>query len=262
MSQDDQKNLNDLKSKVKEELKRELKKELLKEIYEELKNEEKTEEVNEQSSKPVIVKDPEPEPAPVIIKKKSDEKVIITVPCFLKMATHAKKYANKNIPKEKWVEVIGLLAAKKNMKDGILHVEDAYPMGHGNAVYAEIKDYKNYARAFMDLNKKGLFICGWYHSHPSYGLFLSGEDMGTQRRYQTLWDKSIALVIDPYMIDGSSYGFDIFRANLKSNKWFKIPFKLKGSIDKETLPELLKFINPISEGRALFMEYDEDSSGG
>lgn len=247
--------LEDLKSKIKGELKKELKKELLTEIYNELKTEEK-ELVNELSSKKVIVEDLTKKPAP-IEKSKTEESIVVSLPAFLKMATHAKKYANETISRDKWVEVIGLLAGKLDKQTDTLYIEDAYPMGHGNAVYAEIKDYKNFVRAFNDLQKKGYFICGWYHSHPSYGLFLSEEDMGTQARYQTLWDKSVALVIDPYMIDGKSYGFNIFRANLKSRKWYPISFKFKGQIDKESLPEILQFMNPVSEGKALYLEYDE-----
>ncbi|TFH26912.1 MAG: hypothetical protein E4G98_06630 [Promethearchaeota archaeon] len=135
-------------------------------------------------------------------------------------------------------------------------------MGQGNAVYAEIKDYKNFARAFHDLKAKGLFICGWYHSHPSYGLFLSGEDIGTQARYQKLWSKSLALVVDPYQIDGTSYGFNIFRANLKTQTWYNVPFSFKDNLDKRVLPDLLDFINPVIDGKALFLEYDFDTVNG
>ena len=131
-------------------------------------------------------------------------------------------------------------------------------MGHGTAVYAEIKDYNNYMRAYKDLKKKNYFVCGWYHSHPSYGLFMSKEDFGTQVRYQKLWKNSIALVIDPYLIDGSSFGFKIFRADFKKREWFPIPFIIKGAFDPGVLPELLRFINPIVEGKALYLEYDEE----
>jgi len=41
-------------------------------------------------------------------------------------------------------------------------------------------------------------IIGWWHSHPGYGAdFLSEIDVNTQRIYQKLYDKAIALVIDP-----------------------------------------------------------------
>ncbi|TFF87951.1 MAG: hypothetical protein EU549_03865, partial [Promethearchaeota archaeon] len=175
---------------------------------------------------------------------------------ILKISSHALKYANKNIPKGDWVEVIGLLAGKMDHKT--LIIEDAYPMGHGNAIHTEIKDYKNYVKAFNDIKRNQFFICGWYHSHPTYGLFMSDEDISTQYRYQRLWKHSVALVIDPYKIDGTSFGFEIFRADLAKRKWYKIPFEFKDPINKQILPDLLEFVNPIIDGKALFLEYDEE----
>ncbi|MHA1268519.1 MAG: hypothetical protein ACTSPY_01910 [Candidatus Helarchaeota archaeon] len=237
--------LDELRKKIKEEIK----KEIMAEIYKELKSEEK-----EPTSTTSLLQE-QKTPAVSISKPREEEKIRITTKAVLKISTHSLKYANYNIPRSEWVEVIGLLAGK--LDGDVLIIEDAYPMGHGNAIYTEIKDYRNYVRAFNDIKDKKLFICGWYHSHPTYGLFMSNEDIGTQTRYQKLWNKSVALVIDPYMIDGTSYGFEIFRANLKTRKWYKVPFSFQDPIDKRILPELLQFINPIIDGKALFLEYDE-----
>ena len=235
--------------KFKDEMKEELKREILQEIYDEL----KAEELQEEPEPELILEQKAIEiPAEPIETK---EKISITIKAVLKIASHALKYANNKIPKTKWVEVIGLLAGKIEGKN--LIIDDAYPMGHGTAIYAEIKDYRNFTRAFNDIKSKNLFICGWYHSHPSYGLFMSNEDFGTQVRYQKLWKRSIALVIDPYKIDGKSLGFEMFRANLKTQKWFSLPFEVAGLIDPSALPHLLEFINPIVDGKAIYLEYDE-----
>jgi len=246
--------LEDLKKKIKEELKKQLLEEIRSEL---LMSEELQEEITAQPDAELETTEiSAPESVPTAPVK---DKVIIsvTVTAILKIASHSFKYSNPKISKDQWVEVIGLLAGKL-VGDEALHIEDAYPMGHGSAVAAEIKDYKNYVRAFKDIKKNNLFICGWYHSHPSYGLFMSMDDFDTQIRYQKLWDKAIALVIDPYLIDGTSLGFKIFKADLKSRSWFEVPFDVKGELDLRLLPELLEFINPISEGRALYLEYDED----
>lgn len=254
-----------LKAELMQQLKEEIKKDLMVEIYQELQEEGKTPEVSLQKGdkRRTIVDHSSETPAPstdaeIEVTPEKREDILMTIKAFLKIASHAKKYANEKISQDKWVEVIGLLAGKFENGDesNPLIIEDAYPMGHGNAVYAEIKDYKNFARAFQDLKSKGLFVCGWYHSHPSYGLFLSSEDMGTQARYQKLWDKSLALVVDPYQIDGTSYGFDIFRANLQTGKWYGVPFAFKEKLEKKVLPDLLEFINPVIDGKALFLEYD------
>ena len=234
---------NAIKEAIKKKIKEQIKKELLEEIYNELQLEEEIEEEityelidTQPLEHPTLNVKENLEPIPmepiktVAENDKIKEEIQITVKSILKIATHSLKYANSKIPKEDWVEVIGLLAGKYDDANGVLHVEDAYPMGHGTAVYAEIKDYKNYVRAFRDIKKNKLFICGWYHSHPSYGCFMSREDLGTQARYQKLWDKSIALVIDPYRINGRSLGFEIYRANFKARKWFSIPFDVKGNL--------------------------------
>jgi proteasome lid subunit RPN8/RPN11 len=244
--------MDDIKSELKTEIKKQLKQEILDEISKGLKME-------EQASKPADMKVEEHKEVPnkqqVVVKVK--EETFLSVRAFLKIASHALKYANEKIPADKWVEVIGLLAGKIDEDGNKLYIEDAYPMGHGNAVYAEIKDYKNFVRAFNDLKAKGYFMCGWYHSHPSYGLFMSDEDLGTQGRYQKLWNKSVGLVIDPYMIDGKNLGFNIFRADVAAHKWYAIPFSMKGSLSPNLLPDLLEFISPIIDGKALYLEYDE-----
>lgn len=238
---------------IRKQIKQELKKELLLEIRRELKYEERA--TKEQKVETVEMARETPAP---IAPATGKENIIVSVTSLLKIASHAYKYANPKIPKPKWVEVIGILAGSIDVNGHTLFLEDAYPMGHGTTVYAEIKDYKNYVRAYNDIKKKDLFVCGWYHSHPSYGLFMSKEDFGTQVRYQKLWKRSLALVIDPYLIDGSSYGFKIFRARLKTKEWYPVPFVIKGAFDPVILPELLSFISPIVYGDALYLEYDED----
>lgn len=244
---------------LRKQIKNELKRELLEEVRKELKLEEKAAKLDkpEVDKKAETIEITHETPAP-IAPTPPREGIIVSMTPILKIASHAYKYANPSIPREKWVEVIGLLAGAIDTDGKTLYLEDAYPMGHGTTVYAEIKDYKNYVRAYKDIRKKNFFICGWYHSHPSYGLFMSMEDLGTQSRYQRLWDKSVALVIDPYLIDGSTYGFKIFRANLRSKEWYSVPYHMKGSFDPSHLPELLGFIHPIVHGKALYLEYDED----
>ncbi|MFX1239228.1 MAG: hypothetical protein ACFE8P_16130 [Promethearchaeota archaeon] len=262
---------NTIKEAIKKRIKNKIKKELLEEIYNELKLEEDdlAEEISSSLSKNEKKNLTESPPSKEIIDEikteevgsknlKDNKTVTISVKAILKIASHALKYANPKISRNKWVEVIGLLAGKQYDYGPKLHIEDVYPMGHGTAVYAEIKDYKNYVRAFNDIKSKDLFICGWYHSHPSYGTWMSDEDIGTQARYQKLWDKAIALVVDPYQIDGTSLGFEIFRANLRTKKWYRIPFSVEGSLDIKLLPEILDFMNPIIEGKAAYLEYDED----
>jgi COP9 signalosome complex subunit 5 len=38
---------------------------------------------------------------------------------------------------------------------------------------------------------------GWYHSHPSFGCWLSGIDVNTQELFQMSADPFLAIVVDP-----------------------------------------------------------------
>ncbi len=247
--------MEDMKKRIKEELKQEL----LEEIQRGLKlEEEASEEMKAQTPQEKSTPEHEHEHGQKqkIEAVKRQETINVSATTILKVASHALKYANQKIPQDDWVEVIGLLSGTFDKENKTLNIEDAYPMGHGDAIYAEIKDYKNFVRAFNDLKAKGQFICGWYHSHPGYGLFISEEDFGTQARYQRLWKRSVALVIDPFLITKKSFGFDIFRAELTKRKWFKVKYNMPG-ISPDIFPNLLDFIKPIVDGKALYLEYDE-----
>src|SRR5271157_3040935 len=73
----------------------------------------------------------------------------------------------------------------------------------------------------------------------------------------TIMEAIDRLVIDPYLIDGKSLGFDVFRGDLRARKWYSIPHSLKEPIDARALPSLLEFINPVIEGKDVYLEYDE-----
>ena len=74
-------------------------------------------------------------------------------------------------------------------------------------------------------------IVGWVHTHPSYGCFLSGTDKGTQRTYQNLFSKAVALVIDP-----SKY----YHSKKSSDLEIQF-FRLIDDIDYKAIPYQLYF---------------------
>jgi proteasome lid subunit RPN8/RPN11 len=260
-----------LKQKRKAEILKRLDAEILDEIYKELKEEynrsqKPSNDIKVEKKK--VVEAPtkvktfvQKKPVEIIDEKEIPKELYIAVKPILKVASHALKYANKNIPKQDWVEVIGLLAGKLDKKNDILHIEDAYPIGHGDAIHAEMVVQKGsksgFEKAYELIIKEKLFICGWYHSHPSYGCFMSNDDIDTHARYQKLWDKSVALVIDPYLIDGTSAGFEIYRSDIKTRAWYPLVYGVKGSLDIKMLPEILDFMNPIINGKPAYLEYDE-----
>ena len=39
-------------------------------------------------------------------------------------------------------------------------------------------------------------VVGWYHSHPGFGVWMSGVDMHTQKSFEQLNPRAVAVVID------------------------------------------------------------------
>ncbi len=230
------------KKKLREELKAEVLAEIRKEFRIERKSA-KDKPSQKTRTPPVQTAQTKPEILP------SKAQIYVSLLPVFKIAVHALKYANAKIDRSRWVEAIGVLAGKFNESQNTLFVEDAYPMGHGNAIYAQIKDNARYMDAYRAISKKGRFICGWYHSHPSYGLFISQEDFATQARYQQLWPRSVALVIDPYMINGSEIGFGLYRADLRTQMWYGVPFLLREKVEPRLMPALLELFRRVIDGK-------------
>ena len=196
-------------------------------------------------------------------------RVKIHLKAYIKLALHALKYANPDVPQNNWIEVIGLLTGHIESIDtplACLVIEDAFPIGHGTNVNAQINDPQSMVRVYNEIkshNKKQL-ILGWYHSHPSYGAFMSQTDYETQVRYQRLGAPNsqitapIALVIDPTKISSSSYGFKIFRLKEDMKTWEE-PQYLVLNCPLGSLPELINTLLPLTEeeGR-MFLEYDHE----
>ncbi|MFX0013198.1 MAG: hypothetical protein ACFFB2_02965 [Promethearchaeota archaeon] len=198
-------------------------------------------------------------------------RVKIHLKAYIKLALHALKYANPNTPQSKWIEVIGLLTGQIEQKDtplACLNVEDAYPIGHGTEVNAQIQDPQSMVRVYNEIKMKthDQLILGWYHSHPSYGVFMSQTDFETQVRYQKLGRTKdsqltapIALVIDPTKISKRSYGFKIFRLKEDLQTWEEPPYQVL-NCPLESLPEMMNTLLPLAEKNgSMFLEYDHEN---
>ncbi|MCK4847824.1 MAG: hypothetical protein KAT16_02240 [Candidatus Heimdallarchaeota archaeon] len=193
-------------------------------------------------------------------------RVKIHLKAYIRMALHALKYAHPKIPQSKWVEVIGLLTGQIENADtplACLVITDAFPIGHGTDISAQIHNPQSMVRVYKESIKRNQRILGWYHSHPSYGCdFMSDTDYQTQVRYQRLGSGSpdtapVALVIDPTRISNQSHGFKIFRLKSDLKTWEEPKFEVL-NCPLETLPDLISTLLPLSEGKAMFLEYDHD----
>ena len=105
------------------------------------------------------------------------------------------KHARAGIP----FEVMGLLIGEI-VDDYTVKVVDVFAMPQSaTSVSVESVD-PVYQSQMLDLLKQTQRMencVGWYHSHPSYGCWLSHVDIQTQQSYEQLNKKSIAIVVDP-----------------------------------------------------------------
>lgn len=120
------------------------------------------------------------------------EHVRISALALLKMTIHARSGGA--------IEVMGLMQGKVIGRSFI--VMDSFPLpveGTETRVNAQAEAYE-YMVAYQSLLRevgREDNVVGWYHSHPGYGCWLSGIDVGTQLQNQQYQDPWLAVVIDP-----------------------------------------------------------------
>ncbi|KFM73142.1 COP9 signalosome complex subunit 5, partial [Stegodyphus mimosarum] len=118
--------------------------------------------------------------------------VKVSVNALLKMMTHARTGGK--------IEVMGMLFGKVEI--GTMIVMDCFALpveGSETRVNAHTEAYE-YMSTFLDSARKVNRlenIIGWYHSHPGYGCWLSGIDVGTEMINQAFQDPFLAIVVDP-----------------------------------------------------------------
>ncbi|CAE8623905.1 unnamed protein product, partial [Polarella glacialis] len=121
------------------------------------------------------------------------KKVQMSAAAMIKIVMHAKS----GVP----LEVMGLMQGKVT-PDGTFIIMDAFPLpveGTETRVNAGA-GANEFMVNFQEANEKvgkPENICGWYHSHPGYGCWLSGIDVQTQMQYQAHQEPFLAVVIDP-----------------------------------------------------------------
>ena len=140
---------------------------------------------------------------------------------LMKMTLHAQSGGS--------IEIMGMLTGKI-VRNGIV-VMDVYPLpveGTETRVNAQAEGYEFMVQYLDSLRSSGRYenIVGWYHSHPGYGCWLSGIDVGTQSLNQQFQDPYLAIVVDPMrtLTDGKveigafrTYTEEYIKANMGSN---------------------------------------------
>jgi len=119
--------------------------------------------------------------------------VKVSALALLKMAMHARSGGNN--------EVMGMLQGKIMGDTFVVMDSFALPVEGTETRVNAASEANEYMVQFADSQKvvnRKENVCGWYHSHPGYGCWLSGIDVGTQMTNQQWQEPFLAIVIDPH----------------------------------------------------------------
>mmetsp|Transcript_1732 Transcript_1732/g.4052 ORF Transcript_1732/g.4052 Transcript_1732/m.4052 type:complete len:352 (-) Transcript_1732:93-1148(-) len=119
--------------------------------------------------------------------------VKVSALALLKMAMHARSGGN--------FEIMGMLQGKVLGDTFVVMDSFALPVEGTETRVNAAAEANEYMVAFLDSQRavgRSENICGWYHSHPGYGCWLSGIDCSTQMTNQMYQEPFLAIVIDPH----------------------------------------------------------------
>ena len=134
------------------------------------------------------------------------EQVYISSLALLKMLKHGKA----GIP----LEVMGLMLGDY-IDDYTVKCIDVFAMPQaGTEASIEAIDEAFQARMVEMLKQTGRneIVVGWYHSHPGFGCFLSSVDVNTQKSFEQLNSRFVAVVVDPIQSVRGKVVIDAFRS--------------------------------------------------
>merc|ERR1712093_860547 len=135
----------------------------------------------------------------------NSEQVYISSLALLKMLKHGRA----GVP----MEVMGLMLGEF-IDDYTIRVVDVFAMPQsGTGVSVEAVDPVFQTKMLDMLKQVGRpeMVVGWYHSHPGFGCWLSGVDINTQRSFEQLNPRLVAVVIDPIQSVKGKVVIDAFR---------------------------------------------------
>lgn len=175
-------------------------------------------------------------------------KIFIKKEAFRNMVTHVLRFGSDAL--EKSVEVMGICIGKYDSVEDKVIMENAVPITHGDKV--EIGFDKDMYELFTQIEKKySSDLIGYYHSHPSWGLYLSESDLKNLQYFQNeKFPYGFAIVFDHTLMgkDGD-LGFEIYRLDdySKVEKFHQTPFEIEIPTTLEYFKWVQKFLEDFQK---------------
>ncbi len=161
-------------------------------------------------------------------------------------------------------EIGGFLIGK--IEDGHLNIVDVeIPRSRGSKTFVEI-DPLDMAIIAEKLDKegKGESIVGWWHSHPGFGAdFMSNLDINTQKVYQSLFNKAVALIIDPksYVSEKNLRKIDLKIYRVTGEKYKEMDWYIAVDDMWRVVEDGMKLISEIRQEKVKVNDLMERMSG-
>eukprot|EP00461_Guttulinopsis_vulgaris_P001386 UN01386 len=133
------------------------------------------------------------------------ETVYISPLALIKMLIHGRK----GVP----LEVMGLMLGEF-VDEYTCNIVDVFAMpqsGTGVSVEAVDEVFQTQFLELLRQTNRQQSVVGWYHSHPGFGCWLSNVDCETQRSFESIDPRAIAVVVDPIQSVRGKVVMDAFR---------------------------------------------------
>lgn len=185
----------------------------------------------------------------------SKETVYISPIALLKMLRHGRA----GVP----MEVMGLMLGSF-VDEYTVNVVDVFAMPQsGTGVSVEAVDDVFQTKMMEMLEQTGRFenVVGWYHSHPGFGCWLSSVDVNTQKTFEQLSARAVAVVVDPIQSVKGKVVIDAFRLIDPSTMMkFGEPRQTTSNIPFLNKPNLTALVHGLNKAYySLNIDYLKDS---
>lgn len=133
------------------------------------------------------------------------ETIFISPLALIKMLIHGRK----GVP----LEVMGLMLGEF-VDEYTVNIVDVFAMpqsGTGVSVEAVDEVFQTQMLELLRQTNRLQSVVGWYHSHPGFGCWLSHVDCETQKSFENIDNRAIAVVVDPIQSVRGKVVMDAFR---------------------------------------------------
>ncbi|KAG8074725.1 hypothetical protein GUJ93_ZPchr0006g46228 [Zizania palustris] len=138
-------------------------------------------------------------------QRDSSEQIYVSPLSLIKMLKHGRE----GVP----MEVMGLMLGEF-VDEYTVTVTDVFAMpqsGTGVSVEALEPEFQADMLEMLKVTGRREMVVGWYHSHPGFDCWLSDTDMETQKSFEQLHPRAVAVVIDPIQSVKGKVVMDAFR---------------------------------------------------